>query len=524
MANKNATTTFTALAFIFALVFIVTGSASAGGYPEFDELTHVIDSARILEADVFSPKMFAKAAKAYDKAKASIEQQKKAKSVRKHTAEAREYIENALKAGEVAKLSLSEYLAARIKAQTAHAPSLVSVLYGKAEKQFIKATAKVESGDVKGALKEAAKSTLLFDFAEMEAIRVDILGAADRLIEKSLADDAGKYALSTLDKARTARRKANALLSRDRYDRDESVAEATRAEYEAKHASNIALSVRALRRNDQAWEKLMLIYEIQMNRVGGAIGLSHLPFDNGPLAAADTLIAYIGGLSSDYAGLEADSRTMSRGVSGALESILASLGQNSSQSDPIALAEAVAEQVNTLMKENNDLLSQLDAERTQFADLTAAHDEISSELAVRLERENKFREAKRLLNPSEGEVLFNSSNDIVLRLSGLSFDIGKSEIKDEHIALLEKIKAVIEMFPGSKLVVEGHTDASGEALSNVRLSEKRAFAIMQYLRQSLLLPADRIRSIGYGADHPVASNQNKSGRAKNRRIDIIIMQ
>ena len=108
MANKNATTTFTALAFIFALVFIVTGSASAGGYPEFDELTHVIDSARILEADVFSPKMFAKAAKAYDKAKASIEQQKKAKSVRKHTAEAREYIENALKAGEVAKRSLSD--------------------------------------------------------------------------------------------------------------------------------------------------------------------------------------------------------------------------------------------------------------------------------------------------------------------------------------------------------------------------------------------------------------------------------
>jgi len=38
------------------------------------------------------------------------------------------------------------------------------------------------------------------------------------------------------------------------------------------------------------------------------------------------------------------------------------------------------------------------------------------------------------------------------------------------------------------------------------------------------LPADRIRSIGYGADHPVASNQTKSGRAKNRRIDIIIMQ
>ena len=65
MRNRNATTTFTALTLMFALALFVAGSASAVSYPEFDELTHVIDSARILEADVFSPKMFAKAAKAY---------------------------------------------------------------------------------------------------------------------------------------------------------------------------------------------------------------------------------------------------------------------------------------------------------------------------------------------------------------------------------------------------------------------------------------------------------------------------
>jgi chemotaxis protein MotB len=47
---------------------------------------------------------------------------------------------------------------------------------------------------------------------------------------------------------------------------------------------------------------------------------------------------------------------------------------------------------------------------------------------------------------------------------------------------------------------------------------------MQYLRQSLLIPADKIRSIGYGSDRPVASNKTPDGRAKNRRIDIMIMQ
>ena len=80
------------------------------------------------------------------------------------------------------------------------------------------------------------------------------------------------------------------------------------------------------------------------------------------------------------------------------------------------------------------------------------------------------------------------------------------------------------MFPEANYVVEGHTDTQGDASANVPLSEKRAFEVMQYLRQALLIPANRIQSMGFGADHPVASNQTPEGRAKNRRIDIIIMQ
>ncbi|UCC44566.1 MAG: OmpA family protein, partial [Candidatus Zixiibacteriota bacterium] len=60
--------------------------------------------------------------------------------------------------------------------------------------------------------------------------------------------------------------------------------------------------------------------------------------------------------------------------------------------------------------------------------------------------------------------------------------------------------------------------------TNIQLSEKRALAVMQYLRQSLLIRADKIRAIGYGADRPIASNKTTDGRSKNRRIDIIIMQ
>jgi outer membrane protein OmpA-like peptidoglycan-associated protein len=508
----------------FSLALILFSSAQALDRSGFDELRHILDSARVMEADVFAPKAFEKAEKSYENARIALDTDKRQKTLDKWVDESREYAENALKATEVARLSLQEYLGPRERANEAQAPKLVPELYAEAEKQFIKATEKVESGDVKGALKEADKASPLFDTAELEAIRADILGAADRLIEKAVADDAEKYALATLDKARTARTKADGIITNDRYNRTEAVQEAKRAEYEARHASNIALSVRALNRNDQAWEKLMLVYEIQMNRVGEAIGLKHLPFDNGPLAAADTLINYIKNLQAGKEQLSKESENLASDLTEQLKETLALLDVTAVGNDPADLAQELDKRVSDLLVEKNTLAEQVQASSAELARLSEEHEEIAAELTTRTEREEKFKKAKMMLNPSEGEVLFNSSNDIVLRLSGLSFDVGKSDIKDEHIPLLSKVQEVIRMFPEAQLVVEGHTDASGEAAANVTLSEKRAFEVMQYLRQSLLIPADKIQSIGYGAERPVASNQTADGRAKNRRIDIIIMQ
>jgi OOP family OmpA-OmpF porin len=490
----------------------------------FDELSRIMDSGMVMEADIFAPKTWANAARAFQQAQQAVERDKDQSSVYKAVTKAREYAENAIKTTEVAKLSLKDYLPPRDKAKNAKAPVLVTELYGKAEAQFLKASGKVEAGDVKGALKEADKAAPFFDAAELEAIRVDILGAADKLIEKALADDAAKFAPSTLDKARSARARANEILTKDRYNRTESVKEASLSEYEARHASNIGLSVRSLKRNDQAWEKLMLLYEIQMNRIGEAAGFAYLPFDNGPLDAANKLIENITSLQSENQRQETEMQALVTTVAAQLRQTLTTLGAEATGDDPVSLAEAVDRKVSDLLVDKNNLAQQFATSRTQLAELSQAHQETSSELATRLKLEEQFKKAKSILNPSEGEILFDASNDIVLRLSGLSFDVGKSEIKDDHIPVLEKVKKVIELFPDAQLVVEGHTDASGDPSANLHLSEKRAFAVMQYLRQSLLIPSDKIRSIGYGSDKPIASNETADGRAKNRRIDILVMR
>jgi outer membrane protein OmpA-like peptidoglycan-associated protein len=514
------------LSFVISILLLLWAApvGLAQSASDFDELVALRDSAKIKEAPVFAPKTWEKAQKKFEEADQAIRQRKKQKTIDEKTAEAREYTENAIKAAEVTKVTLQAYLAPRAKAIEAQAVILVAELYQKAEIQFMKATAKVESGNVKSGLKEAEKAGPMFDLAELEAIREDILGQADRLIEKALVDDAEKFAASTLNKAMTARTQSNSIITADRYNREEAIAEAARAEYEARHASNIGLSVRSLNRNDQAWEKLMLGYEIQMNRVGETIDLEHLPFDHGPLAAADTLINYIKALQADNEQLTSQMRSLTSDLTAQIETSLSRIAEIPSEDNPVKLAEALDAGIVRLLADRDGLAEQLSASRAELTSLSEEHQELSGELSGRVEREEKFRNAKTMLNPSEGEVLFNSSNDIVLRLTGLSFDIGRSDIQDDHVALLEKVEEVIKMFPEAQLVVEGHTDASGDASSNETLSEKRAFAVMQYLRQSLLLPANKIQSMGYGADRPVASNQTADGRAKNRRIDIIVMQ
>ena len=164
------------------------------------------------------------------------------------------------------------------------------------------------------------------------------------------------------------------------------------------------------------------------------------------------------------------------------------------------------------------------SEQSKMTELSQAHEVMSTELQERQAREARIDSAKAVLGPTEGEMLIAATNDIVLRLFGISFAAGKSEITEQHLPLLEKVKQILALFPDKPLVIEGHTDASGDPQSNTQLSDKRAYAVMQYLRQALGIPSDRIRAIGYGPDKPIASQSTAEGRAKNRRIDIVIMQ
>lgn len=103
------------------------------------------------------------------------------------------------------------------------------------------------------------------------------------------------------------------------------------------------------------------------------------------------------------------------------------------------------------------------------------------------------------------------------------FDVDKSTITEAGKTELQKAVAFVKKYPGAKIEVEGHTDSTGTDAYNQKLSERRASAVKDYLIKEAGVDSSRITAVGYGKTRPIADNKTAAGRAKNRRVEILIL-
>lgn len=107
--------------------------------------------------------------------------------------------------------------------------------------------------------------------------------------------------------------------------------------------------------------------------------------------------------------------------------------------------------------------------------------------------------------------------------SAVLFDSGQAELKPAAHAELDSLAARLAGFAaGSRIVVEGHTDAVGSDAANLALSQARAESVRDYLAAKAGLAPDRFTTVGHGERRPVAGNDDEAGRARNRRVDIVV--
>jgi len=481
MAAKTSFVRFTAL----SLLLFATATAVAQDELHktfFKDADAAQAAAKAADAKLLSPRNFERATLAYEAGDKGLARGRNIEYVRSKTAEAEKYYKAATKAAELAKTVLAQVRKSRQDAANAEAPNLSSDLWDKAQQKFGAAIRYLERGDLKRAKRYDIEGTSLYRDAELVAIKAQYLTETRQLIKAADRAKVDRYAPLTLHKAKRLLAEAEKELSENRYDTDRPRSLAKQANYEAKHAIYLSNVVRNVRGKDLSVEQLILHWEAPLQAIAGA---------------ADILPA----MSEGHEELQA-----------ALVEFIENM-QNQNQS----LQQETQESLVRL----GDMEEEIRALDERLGGATAERAALVQRLEAQARIKEQFEQVEKMFTRSEARV-FREGNNVILRLVGLTFDSGKSALGANSFDLLAKVEKAIDVFPNSELIIEGHTDSYGGDELNQKLSQERAEAVQMYMVNAMRIPGYRLIATGYGETHPVANNETESGRAKNRRIDVVI--
>ncbi len=119
----------------------------------------------------------------------------------------------------------------------------------------------------------------------------------------------------------------------------------------------------------------------------------------------------------------------------------------------------------------------------------------------------------------EPVITAEATKSIGAYAKSILFNTGRTSFKPGVTKDLDAIVAVMNEYAKATFAIGGHSDSTGRASSNAKLSQKRADAVMNYLT-SKGIDASRLTAKGYGEDNPIDSNKTRAGRANNRRVEI----
>jgi outer membrane protein OmpA-like peptidoglycan-associated protein len=104
---------------------------------------------------------------------------------------------------------------------------------------------------------------------------------------------------------------------------------------------------------------------------------------------------------------------------------------------------------------------------------------------------------------------------------GIQFAVNSADLSSASRSNLDNLAKVLQKYEDTNILIEGHTDSTGKHDYNVKLSERRAASVSNYLK-TLGVTGTRLTTVGYGPDQPLADNATVSGRQQNRRVEVAI--
>ncbi|UII27608.1 OmpA family protein [Fulvivirga maritima] len=460
----------------------------------FNDVDKIMLAATESQADVLSPKAYEEGMEAYKKAKDAYKDDGEISEIKQNITQAGGKFTEAIDNSKVSAVMFANSLSARKDAINAEAGSFSKDSWMEAEETMKDAAEELEKGDADDAKEKASTASELYRKAELESIKANYLTKAKKLLEHADDNKVDKRAPKTFNEAKGLINQAEKELVENRYDTDEARYLAKQAEYKASLAMNIAQQEEILDDRDfEAEDYILMVYE-PLNTIGENLNLD-LKFDKGIQGPVSEILTKTNKDAFRISSLEAE--------------LYNSKMANQNMTEMLAEQQKIQENMEGQLSEDA-----VQAQKRQQV-LQARIDRIA-------DIDSKFDKIQQIFNAEEA-LVFRQKDNIIIRMVGVNFDIGKAEIKQEDYALLAKLEKAIGTFDNASVVIEGHTDSQGADDNNLELSEQRAAAVLSYLSANINIDKSRFSTTGYGESKPVANNETKLGRTQNRRIDVIII-
>ncbi|HSE91335.1 MAG TPA: OmpA family protein, partial [Candidatus Binatia bacterium] len=103
----------------------------------------------------------------------------------------------------------------------------------------------------------------------------------------------------------------------------------------------------------------------------------------------------------------------------------------------------------------------------------------------------------------------------------LNFETGSTQLTPESVPTVDSLVVILKAYPAVAVRLEGHTDSTGDAAANKKLSLDRAIVVKEIMIKGGI-PEGRIGTDGYGQEKPIVPNETEEGRAKNRRTELVV--
>jgi len=471
---------------LFALLTVAWSSFAFAQTTDLTALQTSLDQAKANRAELLAPRAYGKAGEAMKDLQKDVAGNAKPERIQKKRSDAQQAVDKTQQVVAQSNKTLQTVIKAYDDAVLANAPKSVGEAWNKAEQRFKQAVGEVESNDLDGARSKGAEAEVLLRDVELQAIKNAVLNEARDTIAKAQAAKVQDYAPRSFAVAQQQLTLADQQLTRSRYEQAEPKRLAAQAAYEARHAQYLAHLIEQAQSSDGEKQHLA---EQQL------------------LAIEDPIRQLVTELEIPP--------TFDQGYAAALTEARSKVQQQ--QQALIAARQAAQDReqdIADLKREATELKTRLGGESEERQTLL-------KKLSAQDRQRDNISKIEAMFAADEGRVYRQASN-LILSLNAIKFRSGKSTIEPASFAVLAKIRDAINLFPSATIVVEGHTDSEGPESANLLLSQDRADAVRQYLISNLGIAAEKVSSVGYGESKPIASNDTESGRARNRRIDVVM--